>query len=642
MVELIAQGKDPNQRWRQPLPSGPVSLGRTSDSSLRVSWDRKISRVHAWLNWQDGQLHVHREAKSLNPIFYQGQAREEFDVPSGGWFVIGDTAFLVVGEAGASLPPDLPLPHSEVTCSAEELRRQRYIDPDERIEVLAGLPGVIRFSPSEAELNAQVTAVLLRGIPRADNAAFVGLRLLPNTREPIIDIRHVRNRQGFPDTFRPSRRLVRTALLERRQSVLYIWQKGEANQDYTQLAGCDWAICIPLDVEEQGEEERGRAGGIAGFSPSSSRLGLYLSGTLPTAVPTETALRDAMLRSDLKFTELVADIFSALRRMGGLQRQLGQFRNFLPQAVVNAIGSKPPPEVDELLRPCVAQVTVMFCDIRGSCRIAELGQDNLLRLWDEVSAVLGIMSSSIRDEGGVIADLQGDAVMAFWGWPLRESESLEHAHRAALTICRRLAHETSSSPLGQVHCGIGIAHGDAVVGRLGTPDKFKIDAFGPTVNLASRLESLAKYFGVSIVVDRHCLQYLVGGEEGGEQTPRASPAEKLGGCVRRLAQVRPEGMNRVEEVAQLAPGSGCKPGTDTPAHGLLLPGPGDLPVLAEETARLYQVGLQAFEEGHWPQARATLELLSNDGPSRRLLEFMARYPNGPPSDWRGVLTQEVK
>ena len=62
----------------------------------------------------------------------------------------------------------------------------------------------------------------------------------------------------------------------------------------------------------------------------------------------------------------------------------------------------------------------------------------------------------------------------------------------------------SQSPLGPIRCGIGVAHGTAVVGRLGTPDQFKIGVFGPTVNLAARLESLTRKFGVSILVDENC------------------------------------------------------------------------------------------------------------------------------------------
>ena len=73
------------------LAAGPITLGCTAAHTLRVPWDRKISRVHARLSWHEGRLHVHRDQRSLNPIFYQGQARDDFEVPAGGWFVIGDT-----------------------------------------------------------------------------------------------------------------------------------------------------------------------------------------------------------------------------------------------------------------------------------------------------------------------------------------------------------------------------------------------------------------------------------------------------------------------------------------------------------------------------------------------------------------------
>src|SRR5262245_61910668 len=128
MAELLAQGKDASQRWQQLLPTHPVTLGRTGDSILQAPWDKKISRVHASLLWQNGQLYVRRLPISLNPIFYQGGPREEFQVPPGGRFVIGDTTFTVVGEAQPVAPAEPPAPSLELTCSAEELRRYRYVD----------------------------------------------------------------------------------------------------------------------------------------------------------------------------------------------------------------------------------------------------------------------------------------------------------------------------------------------------------------------------------------------------------------------------------------------------------------------------------------------------------------------------------
>ena len=60
-------------------------------------------------------------------------------------------------------------------------------------------------------------------------------------------------------------------------------------------------------------------------------------------------------------------------------------------------------DADEVLRPRQAQVTVLFCDLRGSCRIAEEGSGDLPALWDRVSAALALMSGSILDQDGVIA-----------------------------------------------------------------------------------------------------------------------------------------------------------------------------------------------------------------------------------------------
>src|ERR1700675_4463514 len=104
MAELLAQGKDPSQRWRQTLAGQLMTLGRTADSLLQVPWDRKISRVHASLHWENGVLLVRRLPISLNPIFFQGTTHDEFHVAPGGRFVIGDTTFIVVGDQGTSTP----------------------------------------------------------------------------------------------------------------------------------------------------------------------------------------------------------------------------------------------------------------------------------------------------------------------------------------------------------------------------------------------------------------------------------------------------------------------------------------------------------------------------------------------------------
>jgi adenylate cyclase len=222
------------------------------------------------------------------------------------------------------------------------------------------------------------------------------------------------------------------------------------------------------------------------------------------------------------------------------------------------------------------------------------------------------MSSSILDQDGVIGDFQGDAIMAFWGWPLDSAMSMERALRAALTINQRFAAQASQSPLGHIRCGIGVAHGSAVVGRLGTPDQFKIGVFGPTVNLAARLESLTKRFGVSILVDENCAEFL------------RAEAARLGGRTRRLGRIQPLGMTTNLAVAEVRPEMV------------------EATVQLEQTSSQYEAAQEAFAQGRWDEARSLLELLTGDGPASFLLQFMQRHPGGPPAGWNGVIVLDSK
>jgi adenylate cyclase len=584
MAELQARGPGPEDRWRHPLPEGSVTLGRTDRSAWQVPWDRQVSGLHASLQWADGLLRVRRLPTGRNQIFYQGTPLDEFSVPPGGQFVIGATTFQVL-EALTPSAPDLPTPHTEYTCSAEELRSHHYVDADERIEVLSALPGVIRLSPSDAELQARVVDVLLRGTPRAEAAAVVRV-----DEGEAVSVGEV-GRRGPDGEFRPSRRLVLEAIRGRRQSVLHVWQAGALRQEFTVAPGSDWALCSPLPDDP-----------LPGW-------GLYLTGRLPAPAPGGPG-RDDLLKSDLKFAELVADVFGSLRQVSFLQRRQGQLSRFLSRPVLAALVGR---DMDEVLKPRQAQVTVLFCDLRGSCRLAEEGSEDLAALWDRVSAALALMSGSILDQDGVIGDFQGDAAMGFWGWPLEAADGVERAARAALAIRRRFAAAASSAghPLAGFACGIGIAHGTAIAGRLGTPDQFKIDVFGPVVNLAARLESMTKRFGAGVLLDEECGRRL------------ASPANAHWARARRLARVRPYGMSSALTVSELLP-----PAVEGPP--------------AERDRLDYEAALGAFMAGRWDDARKLLARLPRDGAATFLQEHMARNPAGPPADWDGTLALDAK
>src|SRR5262249_19859746 len=350
-------------------------------------------------------------------------------------------------------PADSTQPDLEVTCSRGELRQVKYADPTERIEVLAALPEMIRFSPADADLEARVVEVLLRGIPRASAAAII--RLKPSAGdETELAVRAATVRPGFPGPLEPSRRLVVDALSRRRQSVFYRWNVKAPRADYTAQQACDWAICAPLPDDP------------------SPGWGLYVAGRLqePPGAPPDAATQAEFQKSDLKFAEVVADIFGSLRQVRDLQRRQTQLMSILSRPVVAALAQE---DTEKVLRPRQTDVTVLFCDLRGSCRIMDAGQADLPGLWSQVSEALGIMTSSIIDQDGVVGDFQGDAAMGFWGWPLEVPDQVERAARAALNIRRRFLHAVKEpgQALSGFACGVGIAHGPAIAGKLGTQDQ---------------------------------------------------------------------------------------------------------------------------------------------------------------------------
>ena len=160
----------PTTGGARPLPVGEAFvLGRhPGEGGWQTEWDNFISRQHATVKWDGGVLHVNRRPTAGNPIFFKGAPADEFDVHPGEAFRIGNTVFTVIEDEAADAP-------IEVAASAKELSKVRFENPDQRIEVLAALPDLIRQSQDESALEKAVVDALLKGIPNALAAAVVRL-----------------------------------------------------------------------------------------------------------------------------------------------------------------------------------------------------------------------------------------------------------------------------------------------------------------------------------------------------------------------------------------------------------------------------------------------------------------------------------
>jgi len=587
-MELIAEGPEPRQRWRITLePGATYLLGREHDGMLVVPWDNRISRRHAHLTVRKGRLHVRRDPSAVNPLFFAGKEVEECELRPGEHFVLGVTCFYFADEQSHLASPAAD-PVGEVTFSRQALQKVRFRDADKRIEVLAHLPEVIYGARTESETFLRIVNLLLAGITQAEAAAIVQLE-----GEDELRVLHWDRRRETAGELRPSARLIREAIRRRGQTVLHVWESGPPKSlEFTATVDFDWAFCTPVP------------------GSATEGWGLYLAGRRhrPFGFDGSMPLTETELEGDVKFAELVAEIVSAVWRLRQLERQQAGLRQFFAPAVLAAVGEK---GLDTgLLAPREADVTILFCDLRGFSLRAETARDDLLGLLDRVSQAMGVMTQHILAHGGGIGDFLGDAAMGFWGWPVASPDAPLEACRAALAIRAEFEQtvKQKNHPLSDFQVGIGIAHGRAVAGKIGTSDHVKVTVFGPVVNLASRLESMTKQLRVPILIDERVAAIV---------RERLPPAE---GRIRRLARVLPFGMETPVMVSEL------------------LPCVDDCPELTDAHLEAYESAVEHFLAGRWEDAHRALHTLpASDRAQDFLAVLIAQHNRVPPPGWDGVV-----
>ena len=157
-------------------------------------------------------------------------------------------------------------------------------------------------------------------------------------------------------------------------------------------------------------------------------------------------------------------------------------------------------------------MTFLFCDIRGFTPISEKYKGNPAGLTKLINRFLTRMTDVIISNGGTIDKFMGDCIMAFWNAPIENKKHREMAVKSAIEMTKALAElnmHLQAEGLPQINIGIGINTGDALVGNMGSEQRFDYSVIGDAVNLASRLESSSKTLGKTIVIGedtRHTIE----------------------------------------------------------------------------------------------------------------------------------------
>lgn len=171
------------------------------------------------------------------------------------------------------------------------------------------------------------------------------------------------------------------------------------------------------------------------------------------------------------------------------------------------------------------EVTISFSDVRSFTNISE-AIDNPKDLIELMNLYMDPMTEIIMEEKGTVDKFIGDAIMSYWNAP---QDVEEHADRAVIASIRQLhalgelneklmnmpkfekaatLFMNENKPL--IDIGIGINTGEAIVGEMGSSHRSDYTVIGDSVNVASRVESLCKYYGSRLSISNFTKAQLKG------------------------------------------------------------------------------------------------------------------------------------
>ncbi len=149
-------------------------------------------------------------------------------------------------------------------------------------------------------------------------------------------------------------------------------------------------------------------------------------------------------------------------------------------------------------------VAILFCDLRGFTSLGESASAEEIILF--LNVYFADISSVISEHNGIINKFMGDAVLAIFGLE-SDGNPVEDAVNASLAIIK---HSTDIYMPNAMHpeSGVGIDFGSVIGGTIGSEERYEYTIIGDAVNKASRLESLSKRLGYSIILSQNAYKWL--------------------------------------------------------------------------------------------------------------------------------------
>ncbi len=241
---------------------------------------------------------------------------------------------------------------------------------------------------------------------------------------------------------------------------------------------------------------------------------------------------------------------------------------------------------------------------------------NPMELQNLMNKYYGVLFKPIKQYGGVVSGIVGDAMLAIWVTQQPDSAPRDRACQAALDIAKAVDQFNQSQPSDKwkLPTRIGLHTGDIFLGAVGAIDHYEYTPLGDIVNTAQRIENLNKSLGTRILVSGEMIDQLDGF------------------LIRGLGKFQVKGKTIPISVYELV----CR---------------------LEEANELQRIKcvtfskvLDPFRRGSWQEAEEAIEKfqesiksLGKDGPSLFFLNLCKKYGKSPPGEsWSGVVSMEEK
>jgi adenylate cyclase len=479
--------KEPDGKKRVlPIDRPTLSLGRSSDNDVVLTdSELRVSRRHAVIEWDPERGATLRDEHAVNGTFVNKQkVTAPVALHGGDVITIGPHEIVFREEKAGGLPWKIETGGVDLRALQKPQEQPEASKPEVRgseaprlkaLELLneVGLKLAGTHTPSEAVKESIQLLFRIEGVQRAT--------LWPwDEKERCFHQMPLETRTGLDQLaapiFDPQNLVLSSTILnqvrrENRPLLIRDIKSSEFNLSKSIVrAGIQAAFCSPVTSQ-------GRMLGVL-YADNVMRSDAFSQEDFQTftiiAAQAGMALANSLAREEISRQEV----------------ERVNLSRYLPPQVVDLITSKGGSvELGGVLQP----VTVLFADIRGFTPLSE--QMDAREVVDLLNDFFGVMTAAIFQSNGTLDKFIGDCVMALFGAPIPSERSPRNALVAAVRMQQqvaRLGAERVQRGLAPIKIGIGLHHGPAVVGNIGSAERMQYTAIGDTVNIAARLVSRAE------------------------------------------------------------------------------------------------------------------------------------------------------